>query len=69
VGNLILLSSRRRAPSEPWLRKGEIAAHLGVSQRWVEKRAADSGLPFHRVGQLNLYRVSEVDRWVESNGA
>jgi hypothetical protein len=63
VGNLILLSSRRRAPSEPWLRKGEIAAHLGVSQ------LADSGLPFHRVGQLNLYRVSEVDRWVESNGA
>jgi excisionase family DNA binding protein len=51
--------------SEPWLNKRQVAAHLGVSTRWVEMRAADSGLPFHRVGGLNLYRTADVDGWLD----
>lgn len=56
---------RGRSNAEPWLSKRQAAKHLGVSVSWVEKRAADSSLPFRRVAGVNLYRASELDAWVE----
>jgi len=45
---------------EPWLTKAEIAAHLRVSQRTVERLA----LPCQKVGKQNRYRISEVERFL-----
>lgn len=42
---------------EPWLTKREVADHLRVSVRTVERLR----LPFQRVGQQNRYRVSEIE--------
>jgi Helix-turn-helix domain len=42
---------------EPWLTKRELAAHLKVSTRTVERLR----LPFLRVGGQNRYRLSEVE--------
>jgi excisionase family DNA binding protein len=57
---------QHRGQAERWLNKRQAANHLGVSVSWVEKRAADSKLPFYRVGGLNLYKASELDEWVKS---
>jgi hypothetical protein len=32
-------------------------------------RAADAGLPFVRLGGINRYRASEVDRWAARTSA
>lgn len=45
---------------EPWLTKAEIAAHLRVSQRTVERLA----LPCQKVGKQNRYRASEVEAFL-----
>lgn len=57
-------AARPVSRSEPWLRKRLAARHLGVSVRWVEMRQADAGLPFYRVGGMNVYRASELDDWL-----
>jgi excisionase family DNA binding protein len=68
MGEVIQLAAYRNQ-SEPWLSKRQIAANLGVSTRLVEMRAADSGLPYIRVGGINRYRASEVDRWATRTSA
>jgi len=43
--------------------------HLGVAKdsvyRWIETR----GLPAHKIGRLWKFRLSEIDGWVEADGA
>jgi excisionase family DNA binding protein len=48
---------------EPWMTKKQIAAHLQVSVRTVERLR----LPFTRVGGQNRYKVSEVERALGGN--
>lgn len=33
--------------------------------RWIETR----GLPAHKIGRLWKFRLSEIDGWVEADGA
>jgi excisionase family DNA binding protein len=56
--------------NEPWVGKPEIAAHLGVSLRTVERWMAERGLPFRKRFEHGVvrFRVSEVDEWMEGNG-
>jgi predicted DNA-binding transcriptional regulator AlpA len=59
--------SRMRKDREPWVTKTQLAAHLGVSERWIELRYRD-GLPHHKDGPSRLvrFRLSEVDAWMQS---
>lgn len=54
---------------EPWVSVDDVANHLGVAKdsvyRWIEAK----GLPAHRVGRLWKFRLSEVDKWIETSGA
>jgi len=54
---------------ERWLSVNEIGEHLGVSKetiyRWLERKK----IPAKRIGKLWKFKVSEVDRWIENNGA
>lgn len=54
---------------ERWLSVNEIGEHLGVSKetiyRWLEK----GKIPAKRVGKLWKFKASEVDRWIENDGA
>ena len=57
--------------SEPerWLSVEEIAVHLGVSKetiyRWIEK----DKIPAHKVVKQWMFKVSHIDKWVESGQA
>jgi hypothetical protein len=51
---------------EPWLTKPQLAQHLAVSDCWIELQQ-HVGLPYLRMGDLNRYRVSEVEAWIREH--
>ena len=52
---------------EPWLDKRGLAAHLGCSVSWVEKKAA-AGMPHTVIAGRVKFRVSAVEPWLEARG-
>lgn len=52
--------------TERWQSLDDISKHLGVSKDtiriWIKKEA----IPFHKIGRQYKFRISEVDKWVES---
>lgn len=52
--------------TERWLSVEEIAGHLGVSKDTIRAWIKKNSIPYHKVGRLYKFRVSEVDAWVES---
>lgn len=52
--------------TERWLSVEEIARHLGVSKDTIRAWIKKNSIPYHKVGRLYKFRVSEVDDWVES---
>jgi predicted DNA-binding transcriptional regulator AlpA len=59
-----VLAFRHPAGREPWVNKGQVAAYLGRSKRWVELMARE-GMPSRMIGGRRAYRLSEVDAWIE----
>jgi len=51
---------------EKWVGLSEIAEHLGVSKDTIRNWIKKENIPFHKVGKLYKFRISEVDKWVES---
>ena len=43
----------------------ELAIYLGgVSRDWIYQRTANFEIPFVRIGHLNKFRLSDIDRWL-----
>ena len=51
---------------ERWLSVVEIARHLGVSKDTIYSWLGQEKIPAHKLGRLWKFKVSEVDRWVQS---
>lgn len=51
---------------ERWLSVDEIAEHLGVSKDTIRKWIRKESIPYHKVGKLYKFKISEVDEWVDS---
>ena len=51
---------------ERWLSLEEIAKHVGCSKdtirAWIKKKT----IPYHKVGRMYKFKISEVDAWIES---
>jgi excisionase family DNA binding protein len=54
---------------ERWLSVNEIGEHLGVSKETVYRWLDKGKIPAKRVGKLWKFKASEVDRWIENDGA
>ncbi len=52
-------------PGEKFVLLSDIATHLGISRRSVQKRMRE-GLPFHRFGRSIRFLVSEVDAYARN---
>lgn len=52
---------------EPWLDKRALAAHLGCSVSFVEKRMAD-GMPHAVIAGRCKFRASQIEPWLEQHG-
>ena len=55
-------------PLEHWLTQRTIAAQLEISERTLERmRAEDTGPRFAKAGRRVLYRLADVEEWLEAN--
>ncbi len=51
---------------ERWLSLEEISKHIGCSKDTIRAWVKKNTIPFHKVGRLYKFRLSEVNAWVES---
>ena len=54
---------------EHWLSLEEISKHVGCSKDTIRSWVKKDTIPFHKVGRLYKFRVSEVDAWIESGAS
>ena len=50
---------------EHWLSLEEISKHVGCSKDTIRSWVKKDTIPFHKVGRLYKFRVSEVYAWIE----
>ena len=53
-----------------WLNIRQAAIHVGMSVAFMRKAVRNHSVPFVRVGSKALrFRLSDLDRWMESSGS
>lgn len=61
------MADRAIALGSQWLRTPQAALYLNLSRRTLEKlRSSGDGPAYRKVGGTVLYRMAELDAWVES---
>lgn len=48
---------------EPWLTKQQLAAHLKMSTRTIDRMTLE-GLPYTQLGKRRRYKAAEVEQWL-----
>jgi excisionase family DNA binding protein len=51
---------------EPWITKRELAEHLGISTRWIDRRI-QMGLPSTLLGNRRRFQLSAVEAWLRTH--
>ena len=60
------------ASAEPWVDVAQVARHLGCRPQRIYdlvSRRATSGIPHRKEGGRLLFRLSQIDAWIESGRA
>lgn len=59
-----VLPFRARSGSEPLATKAQLAEHLQVHPKTIERRV-QAGMPCIRVGHAVRFRIAECEAWLE----
>lgn len=51
---------------ERWLSLEEIANHIGCSKDTIRNWIKKDTIPYHKVGRMYKFKISEVDAWIQS---
>lgn len=51
---------------ERWLSLEEIANHIGCSKDTIRNWIKKDTIPYHKVGRMYKFKISEVDAWINS---
>ena len=51
---------------ERWISLEEIAKHVGCSKDTIRAWIKKGTIPYHKVGRMYKFKISEVDAWIES---
>ena len=51
---------------ERWLSLEEISKHVGCSKDTIRAWIKKYTIPYHKVGRMYKFKISEVDAWIES---
>ena len=51
---------------ERWLSLEEISKHVGCSKDTIRAWIKKDTIPYHQVGRMYKFKISEVDAWIES---
>lgn len=54
---------------ERWMSLEEISKHVGCSKDTIRGWIKKGTIPYHKVGRLYKFRLSEVDSWIESGAS
>ena len=66
------VAMRLRPAAEPWVGVEEVAAHLSCRRQRVYDlvcRRHVTGIPHRKEGARLLFKLSQIDGWIESGGA
>ena len=66
------LEARIARRPEPWVGVAEVARHIGCRPQRVYDlvyQRSRTGIPHRKEGSRLLFRLSEIDRWIESGSA
>ncbi len=66
------LAQQERVVVEPWVGVAEAAAHLGCRPQRIYDlvcRRASTGIPHRKEGARLLFKLSQLDRWIEGGSA
>jgi len=63
------MKNNKQTISERWLSLEEIANHVGCSKDTIRGYIKKETIPYHKVGRLYKFRLSEVDAWIESGAS
>jgi excisionase family DNA binding protein len=53
---------------ETYLSIEELAKYLGVSEKTIRRWVLNQDIPYHKIMKFIRFRLSEVERWIESGG-
>ena len=51
---------------ERWISLEEIAKHVGCSKDTIRAWIKKGTIPYHKVGRMYKFKISDVDAWIES---
>ena len=54
---------------EPWVSVDVVARHLGIARDTVYRWIDSKGLPAPRIGRLWKFKITRIDKWVETGSA
>ena len=53
-------------PIEKWVNLEDVADYLSVSKDTIRAWIKKGTVPYHKVGRMYKFKISEVDAWIES---
>lgn len=52
---------------DPLFGMAEAAEYLGMTERWIKDQLAYGTIPRTKLGRLNRFRKSHLDKWIEEH--
>lgn len=65
-GTLLDINMANINDVERWLSLEEISKHVGCSKDTIRAWIKKDTIPYHKVGRMYKFKISEVDAWIES---
>ncbi len=60
------MNSTTNTEMEKWVNLEEVAEHTGLSKDTIRNYIKRNVIPFYRIGKQYKFKISEIDRWIES---
>jgi len=54
---------------ETYLTIEEIAKYLNYAEKTIRKWVLNREIPFHKIHKTIRFRLSEIEKWIDNNGA
>lgn len=65
----VTVKGQTHVAMDRWLSVDEIANYIGVSRDTIYSWLSEKRMPSHKVGKLWKFKLTQVDKWVESGKA